>query len=324
MRPGRSRSACVPPAPLGRSGGARPSSPHGRRLSAPWRPRSAGSGLGCPGTGSRPTGSGSTSGYTALSDLREPVPRFVFLGLSARALASWGVATDGSGSHSLRRGRAMEIAPRQLPPGSRLGGAAPRERGGYPAVRRRLGTLGVPRLGHDRGHGRQAARSCCGRPPLSGWPDRSLRDRLVEGQRSEAGRRAKRRGLARRSSAPRPPSARPRRGAPASGRSRGAGSSAACRPGASCRPGAPRVSGPGRTRERASGPWPGSLRGVPGGLLQDGEILVRVLLGYRDGRPVEEETAAGSSTSTSGSMSATRASGCGPSAAPSSSTSGAA
>ena len=45
----------------------------------------------------------------ALSDLREPVPRSVFLGLSSRSLASSGVATDRFGSHSFRRGRAMEL-----------------------------------------------------------------------------------------------------------------------------------------------------------------------------------------------------------------------
>ena len=39
-------------------------------------------------------------------------------------------------------------------------------RGGYLAVHRRLGTLGVPRLLHDRGHRRQADRS------WDGWPDR--------------------------------------------------------------------------------------------------------------------------------------------------------
>ena len=54
-----------------------------------------------------------------------------------------------------------------------------------PAVYRRLGTAGVPRLVHDRGHRRQAARSRC-RPRKRAGPDRDLRFRFVAGQRSLA------------------------------------------------------------------------------------------------------------------------------------------
>ena len=53
----------------------------------------------------------------ASSDLREPVPASVLLRLSARALATAGVVTDGFGAHSFRRGRAMEL----------LHGGTPRE-----------------------------------------------------------------------------------------------------------------------------------------------------------------------------------------------------
>ena len=78
----------------------------------------------------------------AFSDLREQVPCSVFFGLSTRALASSGVTTDGLGSHSFRRSRAMELLHGGAPPGGRHRGAAPQGRSGYPAVHRRRGTLG--------------------------------------------------------------------------------------------------------------------------------------------------------------------------------------
>ena len=200
---------------------------------------------------------------SALSDLREPVHRSVFLGLSslARALAASGVATAGFGAHSFRRGRATEL----LHGGSsrQAGTEVLRHRsvsatGPYIADSVRLVSLAASMTAATSGR-RLAERDAATPRRTAGRPRPSLPGRVPAGGRPPGGAG----GAGGTPQRPAPPAASVRCagcGATKRGKCRGDSCSRTWRPGAGPWPPTERGSGPCWTRRRAPGPW---ARGLP-------------------------------------------------------------